>query len=271
LLRVPGYGSYLFDCGENTLGQLKRVFGGELPGVFRDLKAIWISHLHADHHLGTASVIKAWAQETKKDDVAKENKLIVASDVGMINWLKEYSEVEDYGHDRVDHITMNRTNNYNHQYSPEETQRCGLTSIQSCLVDHCHGALAMVFNFPTGFKVAYSGDCRPSERFTEIGQGATLLIHEATFDDELQGDAIAKKHSTTAEALNVGKKMNARRILLTHFSQRYQKIPVMDSHGGKDQVAIVAFDYMRVKIGDIAKLEAFKPALIKLYEEKGEQ
>jgi ribonuclease Z len=271
LLRVPGYGSYLFDCGENTLGQLKRVFGGELPGVFRDLKAIWISHLHADHHLGTASVIKAWAQETKKDDVAKENKLIVASDVGMINWLKEYSEVEDYGHDRVDHITMNRTNNYNHQFSPEETQRCGLTSIQSCLVDHCHGALAMVFNFPTGFKVAYSGDCRPSERFTEIGQGATLLIHEATFDDELQGDAIAKKHSTTAEALNVGKKMNARRILLTHFSQRYQKIPVMDSHGGKDQVAIVAFDYMRVKIGDIAKLEAFKPALIKLYEEKGEQ
>jgi len=129
----------------------------------------------------------------------------------------------------------------------------------------------MVFNFPTGFKVAYSGDCRPSERFTEIGQGATLLIHEATFDDELQGDAIAKKHSTTAEALNVGKKMNARRILLTHFSQRYQKIPVMDSHGGKDQVAIVAFDYMRVKIGDIAKLEAFKPALIKLYEEKDEQ
>jgi ribonuclease Z len=40
----------------------------------------------------------------------------------------------------------------------------------------------------------------------------------------------------------------------------------MDSHGGKDQVAIVAFDYMRVKVGDFAKLEAFKPALMKLYE-----
>ena len=25
LLRVPGHGCYLLDCGENTLGQLKRV------------------------------------------------------------------------------------------------------------------------------------------------------------------------------------------------------------------------------------------------------
>jgi ribonuclease Z len=266
LLRVPGHGSYLFDCGENTLGQLKRVLGDDLPEVLHDLKAIWISHLHADHHLGTASVIKAWAQETMKDDPTKNNKLIVASDDGMINWLKEYSEVEYYGQDRVEHITLNPASGYDHQFSPEETQRVGLSSIQACPVEHCHGALAVVFSLPNGFKVAYSGDCRPSNQFIKIGQGATLLIHEATFDDELQGDAYAKKHSTTSEALNVGKKMNARRILLTHFSQRYQKIPVMDSHGGKDQVAIVAFDYMRVKLGDFAKLEAFKPALMKLYE-----
>ena len=84
----------------------------------------------------------------------------------------------------------------------------------------------------------------------------------------LQGDAQAKKHSTTSEAIEVGRKMNARRILLTHFSQRYQKIPVMENRDGNDQVVIVAFDYMRVKIGDIAKIEAFKPALMKLYEEK---
>jgi ribonuclease Z len=271
LLRVPGYGSYLFDCGENTLGQLKRVLGDELPRALRDLKAIWISHLHADHHLGTASVIKAWAKETNKDELTKDNKLIIASDDGMIGWLKEYSEVEDYGQDRVDHIILNQANNYDYQFQPEETQKFGLSSIRACPVEHCHGALAVVFNLPNGFKAAYSGDCRPSRQFAKIGQGATLLIHEATFDDELQGDAVAKKHSTTSEALDVGKNMNARRILLTHFSQRYQKIPVMDSHAGKDQVAIVAFDYMRVKIGDFAKLEAFKPALIKLYEEKEDQ
>lgn len=266
LVRVPDFGSYLFDCGENTLGQLKRVFGDELPKVLRDLKVIWISHLHADHHLGTASVIRAWAQEATKDDLTKGNKLIVASDDGMINWLKEYCEVEDYGQDRVEHIILNPASGYDHHFSPEETERVGVSSIQACPVEHCHGALAVAFTLPNGFKVAYSGDCRPSNQFAKIGEGATLLIHEATFDDELQSDAYAKKHSTTSEALEVGRKMNARRILLTHFSQRYQKIPVMDSHGGKDQVAIVAFDYMKIKVGDFAKLEAFKPALVELYK-----
>jgi ribonuclease Z len=267
LLRVPGFGNYLFDCGENTLGQLKRVLGDELPEVLRDLKVIWISHLHADHHLGTASVIKAWDQETRNNDVTKSRKLIVASDRGMLEWLREYAEVEAYGYDRVEPITMGRsTKDYDHQFTPEQTQLNGLTSIQSCLVEHCNGAMATVFNFPNGFKVAYSGDCRPSKTFAELGYGATLLIHEATFDDELRGDALLKKHSTTSEALGIGKQMNARRILLTHFSQRYQKIPVMDD--GTDQVAIVAFDYMRAKLGDFAKVESFKPALMKLYEDK---
>ena len=88
--------------------------------------------------------------------------------------------------------------------------------------------------FPSGFKFAYSGDCRPSRSFTEIGQGATVLLHEATFDDELRGDAQAKLHSTTSEAIGVGIAMGARRVLLTHFSQRYQKLPVMDGLSTQD-------------------------------------
>jgi ribonuclease Z len=271
LLRVPGYGNYLFDCGENTLGQLKRVYGDELPAILRDLKVIWISHLHADHHLGTASVIKAWTEEIEKQISLKDTKLMVASEDGMLHWLKEYALVEDYGYERVKPICLSRVCDYQNVFGRENVMNFGLTSITACPVQHCNNAMAVVFDFSNGFKVAYSGDCRPSNDFARIGQGATLLIHEATFDDELQGDAIAKKHSTTAEALDIGRKMGARRILLTHFSQRYQKIPVMDSHGGKDQVAIVAFDYMKVKIGDFAKIEAFKPALIKLYEEKGKK
>jgi ribonuclease Z len=267
LLRVPGYGSYLFDCGENTMGQLKRVYGDELPTILRDLKAIWISHLHADHHLGTTSVIKAWAKETAKDETMKDSKLVVSSDNAMIQWLREYSSVEDYGWDRLEAIPIGRDCDYSHKFTPSQSQY-GLTGITACSVEHCNGALAVVFDFPNGFKVAYSGDCRPSNRFAAIGRGATLLIHEATFDDELQGDAYAKKHSTTSEALGIGKKMGARRILLTHFSQRYQKIPVMDSHGGKDQVAIVAFDYMKIKLGDFAKLALFEPAMRELYKEK---
>lgn len=49
-------------------------------------------------------------------------------------------------------------------------------------------------------------------------------MHEATFDDDLKRDAKAKKHSTTSEAIGVGVAMRARRVILTHFSQRYTNI-----------------------------------------------
>lgn len=214
----------------------------------------------------------------------------------------------------------------------------GLSDLVTCFVTHCNGAQAVSLTFPDGFKFSYSGDCRPSKTFAEIGKGSTVLLHEATFDDELQVDAEAKKHSTTSEALAVGMAMGARRVVLTHFSQRYQKIPIMDTIGGlnvpleadegNDDVPVgleqtevlmggerascsfnegyasqkgleqtmrlnksresnkqltesaipgsipagdmkvcVAFDYMRVKVGEILHMEKFTPALLKLFEE----
>ncbi len=121
LLRVPGHGSYLFDCGENTLGQLKRIYSpSELEEVFQDLKMIWISHLHADHHLGTASVIKAWYETVHGKDIVKrpnssiaeqllrptkylseKGRLFVVSCGQMMRWLEEYSSVEEIGYDRL--------------------------------------------------------------------------------------------------------------------------------------------------------------------------
>lgn len=132
LLRVPGCGSYLLDCGENTLGQLKRVYGDEdLKEVLRDLKLIWISHLHADHHLGTVSVIKAWRDEVHsqadtRDDSQSSNqleevplfssiaeianpikvlqdkkRLIITGSGQMMKWLQEYAGVEYFGYDKI--------------------------------------------------------------------------------------------------------------------------------------------------------------------------
>ena len=96
------------------------------------------------------------------------------------------------------------------------------------MVTHCPGARAVTMSFPSGFKVSYSGDCRPSEKFARAGRGSTVLIHEATFDEELADDAMAKNHSTIREAIEVGVLMEAKCLMLTHFSQRYQKLPVLD-------------------------------------------
>ncbi len=51
---------------------------------------------------------------------------------------------------------------------------------------------------------------------------------QATFEDELIGEAKAKRHSTTGEAVSIGQRAGAYRTILTHFSQRYAKLPVID-------------------------------------------
>lgn len=282
LIRVPGVGSYLLDCGENTLGQLRRMYGfQQADEILRDLKVIWISHLHADHHLGTASVIAAWrdAIAVSGGDLDGDNaqpRLTVVSHGNMISWIREYAEIEDIGIDRLNLVSIagpREEGSIQIPWTPlkEVQSQTGLTSIESCRVDHCVGALACVFNWPSGLRIAYSGDCRPSKIFVRIAQKATLLIHEATLDDELIADAEAKKHSTMSEALEVARDMRARRVLLTHFSQRYPKIAnayatSSSGHPVEDQAVMVSFDMMRVKLGDFRKAGLFLPALRKLYE-----
>lgn len=359
LVRVPGWGSVLLDCGENTLGQLKRVYTpDELLGVLDDLRMIWISHMHADHHLGTVSVIRAWYEAvhgakpvaTPQPSVGfvpeiqfiNQKRLSVVSEVGMLKWLEEYSSVEDYGHSRVAPLIISHaeplrgiasrltwfksplTENY---YSDKPVDvpaaAIGLTDIQAVGVTHCVGSRAVSITMPSGFKVSYSGDCRPSRRFAEIGKGSTVCIHEATFDDELQGDAMAKRHSTTSEALSVALGMGAKACVLTHFSQRYQKVPVLEYTDSDDAIpslveaqedddepmtdagaaattsalaeadsapvgetkqttiklkagtemkVCVAFDLMKVKVGEMAQMEKLTPVLVALFadEEKSQ-
>lgn len=68
LIRVPGIGNYLLDCGEGTLGQIRRLFGDEeAADVLRNLRCVVVSHVHADHHLGVVSLIKAWHEQTLRD------------------------------------------------------------------------------------------------------------------------------------------------------------------------------------------------------------
>jgi ribonuclease Z len=63
LIRIPHYGYVLLDAGEGTWGQLARKFGDDLTStssvwqVLRELKCIFISHMHGDHHIGLAKLL----------------------------------------------------------------------------------------------------------------------------------------------------------------------------------------------------------------------
>ena len=237
LLRIPLLGSYLFDCGENTLGQLRRLFGPEeLDNVLTDLKMIWISHLHADHHLGTLGLLQAHRTAVERKIIRRESpvgqhnpmdhaQICVVGEKNMGGFLDDYGLSSSFALRIVasrDHGLQCRGESFSFTEIGLPIER-----LDYCPVSHCAGALAVSATFKNGFKFSYSGDCRPSQQFAHIGQDSDVLVHEATFDDGMEGDALAKKHCTTGEALAVAAMMRAKNVILTHFSQRYQKIPVM--------------------------------------------
>lgn len=279
LVRVPGAGSVIFDAGENTLGQLKRLYSPEeLEETLRDLRALYISHLHADHHLGTVAVLKAWYNETHARQ--PERVINVVAPWKFLVWLREYADVEDYGFSKIrfvsceDLLKNNRDNpdNLTMPLLSEVLSSASLADIQTSRAIHCMGSFTTAWTWHNGFKIAYSGDTRPTNGFVAIGQGATVLLHEATFDDELKAEAIAKKHSTTSEAITAGKQMAAKAVVLTHFSQRYPKLPVLSKADENSEMeVIVAFDLCRVRVGDVKRFGSFIPALKELYEEAEEE
>lgn len=83
--------SVLLDAGENTLGSLLRTFGHDKQYVtiMQELKLIYLSHLHADHHLGIITIINKWF-EVNKDDKQKVLHLIVPWQYNhfMTEWYK---------------------------------------------------------------------------------------------------------------------------------------------------------------------------------------
>jgi ribonuclease Z len=65
---TPSNGHILLDAGEGTWGQLARFFGTDenkpenVWDVLRDLKCIYISHIHGDHHIGVSKILTMRAQ-----------------------------------------------------------------------------------------------------------------------------------------------------------------------------------------------------------------
>jgi ribonuclease BN (tRNA processing enzyme) len=103
---------------------------------------------------------------------------------------------------------------------------------------------------------------------------AGLLVHEATFDDTAhgRGNALEKRHSTVDEACAVAGAMRAGHTILTHFSARYPKLPVLkvaEAGAGRGTVA-VAYDLCAVHGRDITRLSLMLPALHTLFAEAEE-
>lgn len=75
-----------------------------------------------------------------------------------------------------------------------------------------------------GVSFAYVFDTRPCENGRRLAEGVDLLYHEATFGSEYARNAVQTAHTTAAEAAEIARAAGARRLLLGHFSARYNDV-----------------------------------------------
>ena len=277
-LRMNNGNSILLDAGEGTVGQLLRSWKSKLPSDknasdeyrsrLKGIKAVWISHPHADHHLG---LLRLLSERVAICGVSEPIILMAPSD--MFAFLDEYRiVVPEIHHTYLPVDCGNMIHGRVHPMGKRLYDELGITSCVSIPVAHCLRSYAVIIDGTSFGKVAYSGDCRPSNRFADVGLDTDLLIHEATFVDGMEEDAVLKRHSTVGDAIDVATKMNAKSLVLTHFSQRYPKISQMKRT--KDQeigIPIVfAFDFMRLTPKTVNLAAKLTPAMRLLYPESND-
>ncbi|EDS28618.1 ribonuclease Z, mitochondrial [Culex quinquefasciatus] len=261
LVRTSPDSSILLDCGEGTAGQIERLYGVEAAvQVFRSIKAVYISHLHADHHLGLFGLLQTRRKLLGPDS----EKVLLLAPEQIFYWMRLYDCRFEPLHKEYELVKNAQL--IEEPLRDERIHDLGLTEIATCRVRHCPHSFGVALRMHSSkkddtepIKITYSGDTMPCQDLVELGRDSTVLIHEATMEDELEAEARVKMHSTLSQAISQGRKMNARFTLLTHFSQRYAKIPRIESE--LDSNLGIAFDNMDVTIEDLPQLCLFYPAL----------
>lgn len=74
----------------------------------------------------------------------------------------------------------------------------------------------------TGRRLVILGDCSDASNIIPFAQQCDVLVHECTFDDSMHEKAIDFGHSTPSMATGLAEHVQAKCLLLNHFSQRYK-------------------------------------------------
>jgi ribonuclease Z len=242
----------LFDCGEGTQRQL---MGSNVS--FMKITRIFITHLHGDHFLGLPGLIQSMnfaGRQEPLDIYGPEGTASTVATILTLGYFQAGFNVSS--HDVLDQDIVRgkgysvkavgtdhsipslgfvliedvRPGKFNKARAielgvPEGPSFSKLQSGSSITVAGRTISPDMVMGEPRpGLKVAFSGDTRPSEHFTESIIGCDLLVHEATADTSLQDKATEFGHSTARDAATIASRAGAKALYLNHFSGRYEDV-----------------------------------------------
>jgi len=242
---------FLFDPGEGTQRQMAF---GELPSSA--LHRIFITHFHGDHCLGLAGILQrlsldrcthpvtvhypasgqVYFERLQDASIYHHAATIIPAPLEVapdtLSLIAETDTYRVYAH-QLDHPVPTLG------YRIEE--RASRTFLPERLA--AHGVLGPAIKtlgeqgfLPVGGRVvsledvsvprpgsvfAFVMDTRPCAGATALARDADLLVMEATFSAADQELAAAYSHSSSVDAAQTARDAGARRLAITHFSQRY--------------------------------------------------
>jgi ribonuclease Z len=249
LLRWDEVG-FLFDPGEGTQRQMIHA-GHSMSGVHH----ICITHFHGDHCLGLPGVLQrasldgiahplnvhyhdsgaAFIQRLRYASIYQERARVVERPFAGPGIL-ERTATWTLSSDELDHGTPSFGYRVEEAagwtLEPERLAEAGLRGPKigqlqrEGAVEHAgrRWTLAELGRARPGQSVAVVMDTRPCAGAERLAQGVDLLICESTYLSDHQAEARARGHMTARDAALLARAAGARRLVLTHFSQRYPDI-----------------------------------------------
>jgi ribonuclease Z len=250
-----GSSEFLIDCGEGAQLQMLK-----LRLKINKLKAIFISHLHGDHFFGLPGLLSTMHLMGRRNKLTLFGPPALA---GILEQIFAASETElkyplefiptnpDQKELLVDTSTFTiHSFPLNHRipctgFLFKEKQR--LRNIRRDVIAQLQVPIGQMkaikagadyvkengqiipnsdLTFPPSPSVSYAfcSDTAPDIRLASFIQGVDWLYHEATFLNELENRAIDTFHSTTIQAANTANQVEAKHLIIGHYSSRYGQI-----------------------------------------------
>ena len=267
----------MFDCGEGTQRQLMRSVGlGELEEIF-------LTHFHADHVLGLPGMLKTYALRQREEDLLIHGPLglkrlyeFLSPVIGRLPFMVRLIELEPNeellrnGY-RIAAFAVHHTrsslgyalveNPRPGVFDPAQARALGIADgpdfgrlqrgeeVSGVRPDQVMGETRR------GRKIVLTGDTAPCDMTRLVAWEADVLVHEATFLEEDSARAAETRHSTAAQAVEIGLEAGARMVALTHISPRYgipqvrdEVAQVLDRMHSVDAPVIFPRDFDRVEV-----------------------
>ena len=240
--------TYIFDCGEGTQRQLMRYS----ISPYR-IKAIFITHMHGDHVIGVAGLVRTLAlnkrtaplcifvpkgEESKMTPLLTFDRALIGYQVlvkpavpGVVFKGRGFSVAAFRLKHSVPTCGYAFKEDDKYKFDKEKCRRAGLKgdlyskllAKKSIKLGRKTVRLEDVAKKIHGRKVVYAADTRPVSATSVAAAGADVIIHEATYADEFGGLAKERLHSTASESARIAKEARAKRLVIFHMSARYKK------------------------------------------------